>query len=126
MKIVFDSFAWIEYFMDTKNAEILEGYLKNNEIITSSAALLELSYRADQEKWDIKKHLAFIKLKSRIVGFNDEFILRFGVIYNKLKEEVKEMGFADIIIYATAILHDAKVLTGDSHFKYLDRTILLK
>ena len=74
---------------------------------------------------NLKIDLAFIKVKSRIVGYNDEFVLRFGNTYNNLKKEVKEMGFRDIIIYATAIYNDAKVLTGDKHFKNLNRTIFL-
>lgn len=123
MKIVFDTFAWIEYFKDTNNAGIIEEHMLNNEIITPTIVLLELSYRADQENWDINKHLSFIKLKSEIIGFDDNFVLKFGKIYNNLKRKSRGMGFADIIIYATAILNNAKVLTGDPHFKSLDRAI---
>ena len=40
MKIVFDTYAWIEYFEGTKKGEKVEEYLKNNEIITPVIALL--------------------------------------------------------------------------------------
>lgn len=126
MVIVFDTFAWIEYFTDTKNADVIESYIENGDIITPSIVLLELSYKADKEGWDFKKHLDFIKIKSKIVGMNEEFILKFGKIYNESKKKVKGMGLADIYILTTAILNNGKVLTGDIHFESFEQTIFLE
>lgn len=125
MKIVFDTFAWIEFFEGTKKGEKVSEYLENNEIITPLIVLLELSYKADKEKWDCKKILNFIKINSKIAGVNEEFVLNFGGLYNKTKQKIKGIGFADIIILKTAIQNNAKVLTGDPHFSKIDEAIIL-
>lgn len=125
MKIVFDTFAWVEYFQGTKKGEKVREYLENNEILTPVIVLLELSYKADKEGWDFKKFLNFIKYKSEIIGINEEFVLNFGKLYNKTKNKVKGIGFADISILNTAKLNKAKVLTGDLHFSKLKEGMML-
>lgn len=125
MKIVFDTFAWIEYFQSTKKGFIVKNYLKKENIITPSIVLLELSYKADKEGWDCKKILDFVKHNSKIIGIDEEFVLNFGRLYNATKKEIRGVGFADIIILNTALLNDAKVLTGDPHFSKLGNSIML-
>ena len=50
MKIVFDTFAWVEYFKGSIKGRKVEQLLKENEIITPLIVLLELSYLAEREK----------------------------------------------------------------------------
>lgn len=126
MKIVFDTYAWIEYFRASLQGEIVKKYLETEEIITPSIVLLELSYRANKEGWDMKKYFNFIRIKSKIIGINEEFILRFGALYNSTKKKIKGIGLADVIILMTALLHDTKVLTGDEHFKTIKEAIILE
>ena len=38
----------------------------------------------------------------------------------------RDWGLGDALIYATAIIEDAKVLTGDPHFKGLKYVIFLR
>lgn len=125
MKIVFDTYAWIEYFNATKKGIIVKKYLEEEEVITPTIVLLELSYRADQEKWDFSKYLSFVKANSKIIGFNEKFALSFGKLYNQTKKQIKDISIADIIILNTAILNDAKVLTGDKHFEKIDGAIII-
>ncbi len=125
MKIVFDTFAWIEYFKGTKKGSKVKEYLENNEIITPLIVLLELSYKADKEKWNCREILDFIKIHSKVSGISEEFVLNFGKLYNQTKEKIKGIGFADIIILNTALLNNAKILTGDSHFSNINEAIIL-
>ena len=85
MKIVFDTYAWIEYFEGTKKGEKVEEYLKNNEIITPAIVLLELSYKADKENWNCKEILNFIKIYSKIVisHYQEDIFFRFLYFWNK-------------------------------------------
>jgi predicted nucleic acid-binding protein len=126
MKIVFDTYAWIEYFSGSDQGLVVKEHLEKAEIITPLIVLLELSYKADKEGWDMKKFLNFIKLKSEIVGINENFVLKFGRIYNDTRKKIKDFGIADAIILTSALEENAKVLTGDSHFEKFDRTIFLK
>ena len=125
MKIIFDTYAWIEYFKGSKQGKVADQYLKE-EIITPFIVALELSYRANKEGWDIKKYLDFIKFNSKISFIDEDFIINFGRIYNETKKEVKEFSLADCIILTTARLQNAKILTGDAHFKNFQETIFLE
>lgn len=125
MEIVFDTYAWIEYFNATKKGKIVKEYLENDEIITPVIVLLELSYKADKEEWDFKKYYEFIRHNSRIIGINEGFVFSFGKFYNEVKKRIKKIGITDIIILHTAILNNAKVLTGDPHFSKLKEAIIL-
>ena len=126
MKIIFDTYALIEYLEGTKKGKIVNDYLENDEIITPFIVLLELSYKADKKGWDMNKVLSFIKVKSEIVGVNEKFVLRFGNVYNDFKKKKRDIGLADAIILTTGLLYDSKILTGDEHFKDLNETILLE
>jgi predicted nucleic acid-binding protein len=123
--IVFDTYAWIEYFNATKKGVIVEKYLEEKEVITPSIVLLELSYKSDKEGWDFNKYLNFIKSNSKIVGVNEKFILTFGKSYNNIKKQVKTIGITDIIIIHTAKISEAQILTGDEHFKKIENVIML-
>ena len=124
MKILFDTYAWIEYFLGSAQGKIAESYLKE-EVITPIIVLLELSYRADKENWKFKTYLDFIKLHSTITNINEEFILEFGSFYNKIKNRIPKIGLAEIIILMTSIREDSKILTGDIHFKGFPNIIFL-
>ena len=126
MAIVFDTYAWVEYFDGTKKGGIVGKYLEEEEVITPSIVLLELSYKSDKEGWDFNKYLNFIKTNSKIIGVNEKFILTFGRAYNNIKKQVKNIGITDIIIIHTAEMNDAKILTGDEHFEKTGKAIVLK
>lgn len=115
MAIVFDTYAWIEYFNATKKGIIVKKYLEQEEIITPSIVLLELSYKSDKEKWDFDKYFNFIKSNSKITGVDEKFILTFGKSYNNIRKLTKNIGITDIVIIHTAKMNDARVLTGDEH-----------
>ena len=125
MAIDFDTYAWIEYFNATKKGNTVKTYLEEEKIITPTIVLLELSYKSSKEGWDFSKYLSFIKANSTIVGFNEKFIFTFGKSYNDIKQQVKGIGITDIIIIHTAIMNDAKILTGDEHFKNVDSAVML-
>ncbi len=125
MNVVFDTYAWIEYFRGSGEGRKVMECLDSSDVITPVLVLLELSYKSESEGWDIKEYLNFIKTKSKIVSFDDNFVLKFGKVYNDVKKKVKGIGFADISIFLTAMLNDARILTGDPHFKEFDNTIFL-
>ncbi|MEX0920440.1 MAG: PIN domain-containing protein [Candidatus Pacearchaeota archaeon] len=125
MAIVFDTYAWIEFFEGSKKGETVKNYLDNDEVITPAIVLLELSYKSNKEGWSFNKFFSFIKMKSKIVGVNDEFILSFGGFYNKMKKKEKKIGITDVIIMHTARVNNAKVLTGDPHFNNFKDSVML-
>ncbi len=125
MNIVFDTYAWIEYFLGSEQGKKVEVYLKE-KVITPFIVLLELSYRADKEGWDFKQYYEFIKMHSKITQGTESFILKFGRTYNQAKKEIRGIGMADVIVLLTAEEENAKILTGDEHFKGNEQAIMLR
>lgn len=123
--IVFDTYAWVEYFKGSQKGKIVEKYLIEEEIATPSIALIELSCKSAKEKWDFEEYLKFIKAKSLIVGISEEVIVKCGKIYVEEKKKKPEFGIADAIILTTALKLNSKVLTGDKHFSDLKEAIML-
>lgn len=125
MAIVFDTYAWVEYFNATKKGIVVKKYLENEEVITPVIVLLELGYKSDKEGWDFSKYLSFVGANSKIIGVNERFILTFGRAYNHIKKKIKDIGITDIIVIHTAEMNKAKILTGDEHFKEIDNVVML-
>ncbi len=124
--IVFDTYAWIEYFGGTKKGKRVETFLNEEEIVTPSITLIELSCKAAKRGWDFKKHLRFIKSKSRIVGLTEETIIKGGREYQDQRKSKKDFSLPDAIILTIAKKLNGRILTGNKHFKDLKRTIYLK
>ena len=85
MKIVFDTSAWIEYFLGSHLGKKAESYLQSEDVVTPVIVLMELSYRADKEGWDFEKYVNFIKIKSNVVGITEDQVLSFGKIWKQRK-----------------------------------------
>lgn len=62
----------------------------------------------------------FIIARSKIVDVSTEIALEAGKINFENKRKIKNWGMADSIILATAKNLNAKVVTGDNHFRNLD------
>ena len=123
--IVFDTYAWIEYFLDSEKADKIENYLENDEVVTPLLVLLELSVKAEKEGWDIKKYIEFIKTKSTIGNLSEEVIINSGKIYNKIRKKVKDFGLIDATILTVALIKKCDLLTGDPHFQNLPNVVFL-
>lgn len=129
MKYVIDSYAWIEYFMGTQTGEkirtIIEGI---DEKITPTICLAEIYAKTLKvESYELaEKQRIFIKQKSALAPLDEPSAVESANINNKLKKEIDGWGLADSIVYATAQLKKAEVVTGDQHFRKLKNVIFIK
>ncbi len=131
--VVVDSYAWVEYFLGSESGEVVKNYLKNaSAIYTPSIVLAELARKYLREGVDIKeirRRLLFISEVSIIVDIDLELSLEAAISYRVLTEHAKRWGInskpslVDAVILAVSRLKNAKILTGDIHFKELRHTI---
>lgn len=82
-------------------------------------AELERFYGMDMERMD--KMVSMIRSRSLLVPVD----LPVARAAGRVRREMKEGGIADAIIYATALRHRAKVVTGDPHFRKLSEVIFV-
>jgi predicted nucleic acid-binding protein len=129
MRYVLDSYAWIEYFMGSKKGEAVKAIIENSEEkITPTICLAEVYAKTlkveSQELAETQK--AFIKEKSALVFLEESIAVESARINVRLKKEIDGWGLADSIVYATAIVKKAEVVTGDEHFKKLPNVLFIK
>ena len=129
MKYIIDSYAWIEYFMGTKAGEkvkpIIEGL---EEKITPTICLAEVyakTIKVESEEL-AEKQRTFIKERSALIPLDETIAVKSARIDVTMKKKIKGWGLADSIVYATALIKKAEIITGDEHFKNLKNVIFIK
>jgi len=133
-KYVIDSYTWIEYFRGTSAGAKARRYIEEEDSATPTIVIAELSRKllreieAGRETLEGRKaRLEFIKTSTIIVNLTEDIAVLAGEIDVKRKSKVKGWGLADSIILATARKNQAKVVTGDEHFRDLvDEAIMIK
>ncbi|MGD0405633.1 MAG: type II toxin-antitoxin system VapC family toxin [Candidatus Bathyarchaeia archaeon] len=129
MRYVIDSYAWIEYFMGTKAGESAKAIIENSEEkITPTICLGEVYAKALKvESQELaEKQKTFVKEKSALVYLDESIAVESAKVQVRMKKEIDGWGLADSIVYATAIVKKAEVVTGDEHFKKLKNVLFIK
>ena len=129
MKYVIDSYAWLEYFMGTKTGEKAKAIIENSEEkITPTICLAEVYGKALKvESQEVaEKQRCFIKEKSALAYLDESIAVESAKVNVRMKREIDGWGLADSVVYATAIVKKAEVVTGDEHFKKLKNVVFIK
>ncbi len=123
-----DTYAWIEYFIGSKNGEIVEELIKTGDVSTSVISISELSdkYYRDGLLNEWNKRFQFILNNSKILSLTLAIAKNSGLRKWNLRKKNKTIGLADAIIYETAIQYNLKIVTGDMHFEKLENVLFLK
>ena len=122
-----DTYAWIEYFIGSKNGKIVEELIKMENVSTSIMSIAELSDKFYKDgllnEWN--KRFQFIVNKSKILSLSLEIAKNCDLRKWDLRKKDKTIGLVDAIIYETAIQNNLKIVTGDLHFENLKNTLFL-
>ena len=134
MKIVVDSYAWIEIFSGTGKGSSASKVIDDaEELYTPDIVLAEIARKYRREGLDrrtIEKRLDSITEASQIIPIDRIVALESASAFLDLRDEAKKKGLRepslfDAIILGTTRTAQGKVLTGDLHFKDLEETIWL-
>lgn len=131
--VVLDTYAWVEYFRGTEKGSVVREFLRKEKVVTPSIVLPELARKYKREGFDepeIVKRLFFIESVSEIVEISIEIALKSSELYFELYRIAKENklrtpSLADAIVYATALVRNDKLITGDRLFKDLEAVIYI-
>lgn len=124
---VVDSYAWIEYFMGSKAGEKAKRYVEGGKAATATITIAELKEKYLREGWEFfDEDLSFIASTTLLVNLDKNISVRSGEVNASMKTMIKGWGMADSIILATAQVENARVITGDEHFRGLKEAIFIK
>lgn len=116
-----DSTIWLDYLIKEGFKEKIE---QEDIFILSSLSLFEIKRKLLRnkklKKQEIEEKISFIKSKSIILNVDEKIAERASEI-----AEEKNLGAADALIYTTAILNNAVLLTLDNDFRNLDNAEVL-
>jgi len=134
VKIVVDTYAWIELFLGSEKGKKVKNTLENvEEVYTPSIVLAETArkfLREGNDEHTIAEWLDIIKAASNITQIDPTLALEAAKCNRELAEKAKRFkqnkpSLFDAIVLATARINQCKILTGDEHFKDLPETIWL-
>lgn len=132
MKIVIDAYAWVEIFIGSKKGDKARENLTDAEATyTPGIVMAEIArkyLREGVEEQTVLKRLQTIEETSDITQINKDVALESAKCYIQLLEKTKSEGIKppslfDAIVLATTRLLNAKVITGDEHFKDMPETL---
>jgi predicted nucleic acid-binding protein len=135
VKIVIDSYAWIELLSGTEKGKKVSDLIDASEVMyTPGIVLAEIArklFKEGKEANIIKSQLDSIVSISKITAIDAAIAHESANCYLQLADNAKKFrlntpGLFDAIILATCRLLQAKVITGDEHFKNFPETIWIK
>ncbi|MEM3459002.1 MAG: PIN domain-containing protein [Candidatus Bathyarchaeia archaeon] len=130
--VVIDSYAWIEIFIGSTRGEKAKETIQNaEETYTPDIVLAEIArkyLREGAKQQTISERLKTIEETTEITSIDKETAIESAKCYMQLtektkKEKLKPPSLFDAIILATAKTLNAKIITGDEHFRNLKETI---
>lgn len=127
MNILLDSFALIELFKGSKiGAEVKRIISESSGVFTTSANLYEVYYRLEElvGKSQAVEAINEILVSADSIPIDDTVALKAS----KLKKifAVKGMGASDYFVLAAAKEKQAKIVSGDPHFKGFKNVVFIE
>ena len=123
-----DTYAWIEYFIASKEGEKVNNLVKHQIVHTSIISIAELSDKYHREnlidEW--QRRYQFIVSKSNILPCSLKIAKNSGFRKFELRKKNKSIGLVDAIIIETAIQHGLIIVSGDLHFETIENVYFLK
>jgi predicted nucleic acid-binding protein len=128
MKYVIDAYSWIDYFSGNLSGQKVREYIENleNEIITNILNLAEIASFCARNNFDTEETFKVLHSNSKIFSFNEEFSKEAGRLHAEIRKKIKNFGLIDAFVLLTARKLNAKILTGDEHFRGFKEAIIIK
>jgi len=120
--ILVDSSGWVEFFTDGPLAAEYSKYLKDlTKVVTPTIVIYEVYKKIKREKTEEDALLAVSLInRTSVTPLSESIALLAADLSLKYL-----LPMADAIVYATAFEENCKVVTSDTHFKDLDRVVLI-
>jgi toxin FitB len=120
--ILIDSSGWIELFSGGPQAAAYADYFKDpSQIVTPTVVVYEVYKKIKRERTEEEALLAVsLMKKTAIIPLEESIALLAADLSLKFS-----LPMADAMVYASAVEKNAQLITGDSHFKDLDKVTLI-
>jgi predicted nucleic acid-binding protein len=126
-KYVIDAYAWIEYLVGSRAGEKIRSALEKetNEIYTCAVTVAEVVSKTAREDREFETAYDILLSNSQVVDIDEEISKEAGVLHCEMRKTKKDFGLADAYVLAVARTVNAKILTGDPHFRGVKEAVLI-
>jgi predicted nucleic acid-binding protein len=127
-KYIVDAWAWIEYFRGSEYGAKLNDILEDptTDTYTCAISVAEIISKTSRDNRDVEAAYDMLLSNSKIVNLDEQISKQAGLFHSKMRKTIKDFGIADAFILAAADKLEAKIITGDPHFKGLKNAIMIK
>jgi len=127
-KYIVDAWAWIEYFRGSEYGEKVNDVLEDSttDVYTCAITVAEIISKTARENRDVVAAYNMLLSNSKIIKLEEQLSKQAGLFHSKMRQTSKDFGIANAFILAAANKLEAKIITGDPHFKGLKNTIMIK
>lgn len=126
MKYVIDSYAWVEYLEGSELGEkVRKIIMDNNEIFSLNLTIAEVISRTKRKNQNVEIAFNAINTNSKVAEITPEMSKKAGLFHAEIKKKVKDFGLVDALIITLARELNAKLITGDKHFKGFKEAVFI-
>jgi predicted nucleic acid-binding protein len=97
----------------------------NEELFTCALTVAEVVSKAARKGKDVKSIYDILTSNSKIINADEELSFEAGLIHCEMRKTLKDFGLADAYVLAAARKMEAKILTGDKHFKDIKEAVFI-
>jgi len=123
--VLFDTNALIELIIASQKGEKVKELMQREEASIAIVTLSELTSWAKRVGLDSHEIVKETRETAFVIPVNEEIAEFAGEIHFLNRKEIKDWGMVDSIIYATALVNDLELVTGDSHFKNKPKVVFI-
>ena len=126
-KIIIDAYAWVEYLDGTEKGVAVRKIIEDHEnnVYTCVVTIAELVSKFSRKNTDINIALNAVRTLSKVINIDAELSESAGKLHAEVRKRVKDFGLSDAYLLATARKLQARILTGDVHFKNLKEAMMI-
>lgn len=124
--MLLDTHAWVNVLNKAPDGLKIREIAEGHAIETAMASISELTSWALRNGVEPKKVIEEVTQASTVIPLSQETSELAGHIHFNQKRKVRDFGMVDAMIYATALVHGAELITGDPHFKDLPQVLFIE
>jgi len=120
-RYIIDAYAWVEYLIGSDSGKKVKAELENDksEIFTCTVTIAEVVSKTAREGRNVETAFEVLTSNSRIVDADQWLSRDAGQLHAQTNRKVKDFSLAHAYVLASARKLNARILTGDPHFREL-------
>ena len=126
MRYIIDAFAWMAYLEGgDKGVKVNSLLTGNNEIFAIPTTISEVVSKVKRKGGNTENAYNAIINNSTIINLTPNIAKQSGLSHANIRKKIPHFGLADALILEVARKIEAKIITGDTHFKSFKEAIIL-